>query len=93
MKNKRLQERKDELKSLALQGRNYRKNFGCGWTPYTDEARYKHIAYCMARGKEYKQIEQKVSDEKFISPYTWERIYEDIAYLKEGFNEDVRVSA
>jgi hypothetical protein len=93
MKNQRLQERKEELKQLALDGRKFRRENGCGWTPYSDQARYKHIAYCMARGRDYLEIENKVHDCNKISSWRWETINKDIEYLKEGFDEDVCASA
>ena len=93
MKNQRLLERKQELKQLTLDGRAYRKKWGSGCTPYSREARFKHIAYCMARGKKYEQIEQKVHKCNEIHEYYWKKIEADIEYLKEGFNEDVRASA
>jgi len=93
MKNQRLQERKEYLKELALKGRAYRKENGSGETPYSDNARYCHIAYCMARGRKYEEIEPKVHECNTISKWKWEQINEDITYLKEGFDEDVRISA
>ncbi len=93
MKNLKLHERKQELKQLTFDGRAYRCKNGSGWTPYTDEARYKHIAYCMAKGRTYEQIEQKVHDHNIISDWKWESINKDIARLQEGFNEDVCTSA
>ena len=93
MKNQRLAERKQELKELALKGRAERKEWGSGPTSYSESARFKHIAYCMARGKDYLQIEQKVHEHNEISDWKWETIDKDIAFLKEGFNEDVCISA
>jgi len=93
MKNTRLFNRKQEIKQLALDGRAYRSKNGCGWTPYQEEARFKHIAYCMAKGRDYKQIELKVHEHNIISEYEWEAINKDIEFLKEGFNEDVCISA
>ena len=89
MKNQRLAERKQELKELTLDIRKAK--------PYSDylshQFRYKHIAYCMARGRSYEQIESKVHEHNIISKYDWERINSDIDYLKEGFCEDVCASA
>ena len=93
MKNLKLLKRKQELKQLTLDGREYRRKNGSGWTPFTDKARYDHIAYCMARGTKYLEIEQKTREDNVISKYRWEIINKDIVELKEGFNEDVHLSA
>ena len=93
MKNQRLFERKQELKQLTLDGRNYRKENGCGWTPYSEEARFKHIAYCMSRGTTYAEIELKTHKQNEIDEYRWEAINKDVAYLEGGFSEDVCISA
>ncbi len=93
MKNQRLLERKQELKKLAKDGREYRRRNGCGWTPYSDKARFKHIAYCIARGRKYLEIERKTREDNFICEYKWEIINKDIAELQEGSNEDVYISA
>lgn len=82
MKNQRLVERKQTLKELA---RGSKKDSYC--------YRHQHIAYCMARGRKYLEIENKVHDHNILSKWEWERLNEDIAYLKEGFNEDVHISA
>lgn len=83
MKNQRLAERKQELKELAAYIKRNKPTYK------SEEFRFKHIAYCMARGKEYNQIEQKTHEHNKISDWKWESINKDIAYLKEGFNEDV----
>lgn len=93
MKNQRLFERKQELKELTLKGRAERKEYGSGPTSYSETARFKHIAYCMAKGRKYEQIEQKTHEHNKISKYRWESIEKDIAFLKEGFNEDVHLGA
>lgn len=87
MKNLKLAERKQELKELAAE-------IKLGKPTYKSSIfRYKHIAYCMARGKDYLQIENKVHEHNIISKYRWESINKDIAELREGFNEDVHPSA
>lgn len=88
MKNQRLLERKEELKALAA---FIKKNKPVSWK--SEEFRFKHIAYCMARGKSYEQIEQKTHEHNKISDYRWESINKDIAYLREGFCEDVCTGA
>ena len=83
MKNQRLAERKEELKDLALYIKKNKPT-------YKSEAfRFLHIAYCMARGRDYLEIEQKTHEHNKISEYKWKQINSDIAYLREGFNEDV----
>lgn len=93
MKNQRLFERKQELKELTLKGRAERKEYGSGPTSYSESARFKHIAYCMARGRSYEQIELYTHPHNRISDYRWESINKDIEFLKGGFSEDVCVSA
>ena len=87
MKNLRLLERKNEIKALAAYIKANKPTYK------SEEFRFKHIAYCMARGKEYLQIEAKTHEHNVISDYRWEAINKDIAYLKEGFCEDVCISA
>ena len=88
MKNLKLVERKQELKELAA---FIKRNKPCSWK--SEEFRFKHLAYCMAKGREYLEIEQKVHEHNIISDYRWESINQDIANLREGFNEDVYISA
>lgn len=88
MKNQRLLERKEELKQIAQRIKTRTNR----WFEPT-EFRFKHIAYCMARGRDYLQIEQKVHEHNIISEYKWKEINKDIEFLKEGWNEDVCVSA
>ena len=83
MKNQRLIQRKEELKELASY---IKKNKP---THKSEEFRFKHIAYCMARGRSYEQIENKVHEHNIISKYRWEIINKDIEFLSEGFCEDV----
>jgi hypothetical protein len=93
MKNTRILERKEELKQLAKQIREVKREFGYGQWSESERYRFLHIAYCMARGRSYEQIEQKTHEHNKICKYRWEKINEDIAYLKEGWNEDVCASA
>ena len=94
MKNQRLAERKQQLKELAAQIKQDKIDFGRGSTQWESEMfRFQHIAYCMARGRSYEQIEQKTHEHNKISKYRWESINNDIAYLKEGFNEDVHTGS
>ena len=93
MRNQRLLERKLELKELTLKGRAYRQENGSGDTPYTEIARFKHIAYCMAKGTPYEEIELKTHRHNKISEYQWETINKDRGYLQGGFDEDVYLSA
>lgn len=89
MKNQRLAERKQELKEIALDIREDKRKYG--WPACrSEEYRFKHIAYCMARGRKYEEIERKTHEHKKISKYQWEKLNSDISYLQEGFNEDVR---
>jgi hypothetical protein len=83
MKNLRLAERKQELKDLTVQ---IKKNKP---THLSEIFRFRHIAYCMARGRTYEQIEQKTHEHNIISEFRWASINKDIADLKEGFNENV----
>jgi hypothetical protein len=83
MKNLKLAERKQELKDLTLQIKKNKPTY------LSEVFRFKHIAYCMARGRTYEQIEQKTHEHNVISDYRWQAINKDIAELKEGFNEDV----
>jgi len=92
MKNQRLLERKLELKELTKKIREDKRAHGSP-SMYSDSFRYSHIAYCMARGRSYEQIENKVHEHNVISDWRWESINKDIEYLREGFNEDVCVSA
>ena len=98
MKNQRLKERKQELKDLAKEIKSLkpkRKGAPNGYVSglgYAQrEYRFKHIAYCMARGTSYDKIESKTREP--IWEYYWTKIEEDIEFLKGGFDEDVRVSA
>jgi hypothetical protein len=84
MKNLKLAERKQELKDLTVQ---IKKNKP---THLSEIFRFRHIAYCMVRGRTYEQIEQKTHEHNIISDYRWQIINKDINELKEGFNEDVR---
>lgn len=88
MKNQRLIERKQELKDIA---KRIKERTNRWYEP--SDFRFKHIAYCMARGRSYKEIENKVHNHNIISDYKWQEINKDIDYLREGFNEDVRISA
>jgi hypothetical protein len=92
MKNKKLAERKQELKDLSEQIRKDKREHGFGYGD-SEGFRYRHIAYCMARGRKYLEIENKVHECNVISKYRWEIINKDIAELQEGFNEDVCISA
>lgn len=86
MKNQRLAERKQKLKELATYIKRNKP------TNESEAFRFLHIAYCMARGRTYEQIEQKTHQHNKISAHRWESINRDITYLKEGFNEDVYIS-
>lgn len=83
MKNLKLAERKQELKDLAAQIKKSKPTY------LSETFRFRHIAYCMARGRTYEQIEHKTHEHNVISKYRWESINKDIAELQEGFNEDV----
>ena len=82
MKNLRLAERKQELKDLAAQIKKSKP------THLSETFRFKHIAYCMARGRSYEQIEQKTHDHKAITKWRWEDIKKDITFLQESFNAE-----
>jgi hypothetical protein len=83
MKNLKLAERKKELKELAAYIKANKP------THLSETFRFKHIAYCMARGRTYEQIEAKTHQHNVISEWRWISIKKDIAELQEGFNEDV----
>lgn len=94
MKNLKLQERKTYLKSLAreireLKSQRKSKPYGYVSGLYSSQWEYrcKHIAYCMARGRSYEEIEK--STHTPIEQYYWDRINEDIEELRGGFSEDV----
>ena len=73
--NQKLVTRKQELKELAKKIRELKeqrkpmRGYVPGLYSAQESYRYKHIAYCMARGKEYEEIEQKVSLENFIHEF------------------------
>lgn len=85
-----IQKMKAELKALALNirltraaGKDYQRSGGAVNKFPKDskplyqsvpEFRHKHIAYCLARGKTYEQIESKVHDENKLSEKHWEKI-------------------
>lgn len=83
MKNLKLAERKQQLKELA---EFIKKNKPCHSS--SESFRFKHLAYCMARGRKYEEIEQKTRDNKVISEWQWTRINKDIDELKAGFHEE-----
>lgn len=82
MKNLKLATRKQELKELAAYIKANKP------THLSETFRFKHIAYCMARGRSYEQIEQKTHDHNAIPEWRWQSIKKDIAELQEGFNAE-----
>ena len=83
----KIQIRKQELKDLAAYIKKNKRTFK------SYEFRIKHIAYCMARGRTYEQIEQKTHEHNVISKYQWESINKDISELRGVSNEDVCIGA
>lgn len=84
MKNLKLAERKQDLKDLAAYIKQNKPTYS------SEEFRFKHIAYCMARGRKYEEIEQKTHEHKVISEFRWIAINKDIADLQAGFvNEQI----
>jgi roadblock/LC7 domain-containing protein len=86
--NEKLLELKKELKQEASEIRAMKASrcaansgyvHGLHWAQL--EYRYKHIAYCMARGRTYEQIEGKVHDCNKISEYKMDQILTTVANL------------
>jgi hypothetical protein len=85
-----IQKMKAELKALALNirltraaGKEYQRSGGTidkfpkdsiGLWRSVPEFRHKHIAYCLARGKTYEQIESKVHEHNKLTEKHWEKI-------------------
>lgn len=71
-----IKEMKEQLKTLAALIRKHRREFKdaqrtntVSWSAdywkvrgESEDFRYKHIAYCLARGRKYEEIESKVHD-------------------------------
>lgn len=83
MKNLLLATRKQELKELAAFIKRNKPTHH-----QSERFRFLHIAYCMAKGRKYEQIEQKTHDYKVISDWRWTSINKDIEELKAGFNAE-----
>ena len=85
-----IQKMKQELKALALNirltraaGKDYQRSHGAinnfpkdskGLWISVPEFRHKHIAYCLARGKTYEQIEPKTHEQNKLLQKHWDKI-------------------
>lgn len=65
--NTKLSIMKSELKELAAKIRKSKPY----WCQESQEYRFKHIAYCMLRGRTYEQIEQKTHEQNILKEHHW----------------------
>jgi hypothetical protein len=86
--NEKLLALKKELKQEASEIREMKAKrcaanngyvHGLSWAQM--KYRYKHIAYCLARGRTYEQIEGKVHDCNKVSEYKMDQIKTEAARL------------